>query len=164
MHSNLIPRILFFSLCLAGLFACSRQSPSVKAEGYGITVRYGQPSKNGRVIFGELVPYGKVWRTGANEATEITFSKNVTFGGQPVSAGTYTLFTIPETDKWTVILNSVTGQWGAYNYDKHKDKNVLTTQIEPRTLESVVEKLTFEIDSQGIGMAWDNVKIFIPVE
>ena len=94
--------LLFFAL-LAGTtgFATAQEkkgppaSPRMTAEGKNVKVSYGQPSKKGRVIFGELVPYGKVWRLGANEATEITFEKDGSFGGKPVKAGTYTLFTIP---------------------------------------------------------------------
>ena len=107
--------ILFF--LLAGLFvlpACSqsRKSPHETVEGDNIKVSYGRPYKKGREVFGGLEKYGKVWRTGADEATEITFTKDGTFGGKPVKAGTYTLFTIPEKDKWTVILNSQLGTVG----------------------------------------------------
>src|SRR6476660_6493757 len=101
--------LLFMSvIVLSVLGSCAQApvSPKASAEGKGVKVTYGQPSKKGREIFGKLVPFGQVWRTGANEASEITFNKDVTVGGKPVKAGTYTLFTIPKETEWTVILNS----------------------------------------------------------
>jgi hypothetical protein len=96
---------------------------TLKYESTYVKVTYGRPHKKGREIFGELVPYGKIWRTGANEATEITFTNDVLINKKKLKAGTYTIFTIPEKDKWKVIFNSDLGQWGAYNYNA--DKNVL---------------------------------------
>jgi len=104
-------QILFLSMVLLStvFIKCSSQppkSPKITVEGKDIKVVYGQPSKKGRVIFGELVPYGQVWRTGANEATEITFAKPAHFAGKDIAAGTYSFFTIPNENEWTVILNS----------------------------------------------------------
>src|SRR5271167_2889262 len=107
-------------------------SPKATAEGKNVKVTYGQPSKRARVIFGGLVPYGEVWRTGANEATEITFSKNVIIDKKEIKAGTYTLFTIPNKDKWTIILNSQLKQWGAFGYEKIKADDVLHTDVPVR--------------------------------
>src|SRR5689334_21166928 len=93
----------------------SRPSATAVYEtgGMKIQVNYCRPSKKGRVVFVQLGPYRKVWRTGANDATDITFTQPVTSGDKPVEAGTYTLFTIPQPDQWTVILNSELDQWGA---------------------------------------------------
>src|SRR5690606_27838717 len=77
-----------------------------------LKITYSQPHKKGREIFGELVPYGKVWRTGANEATEITISKAIQVNGTLLKAGTYTLFTIPNKAQWTIIINQGVGLWG----------------------------------------------------
>lgn len=110
---------------------------------FGLTtveVAYSRPSMRGREIFGGLVPYGEVWRTGANEATRITFSTDVTFGGEPVPAGTYALFTIPAEGEWTAILNSVTGQWGAYAYDPQND--VVRVKAKASKLAEPVESFT----------------------
>ena len=87
-----------------------------------VRLTYGRPSVNGRTIFAEdgLVPYGEVWRTGANEATTISFSSDVTIEGESLSAGTYSLYTIPGADTWTIIFNNVANQWGT-NYDESKD-------------------------------------------
>lgn len=117
--------VLFLAMFATAAFAQERkapQSPTITSESANITVKYGQPSKRGRVIFGGLEQYGKVWRTGANAATEITFKKDVNFGGKPVKAGTYTLFSIPEEKEWTVILNSELKQFGAFGYEKSKTK------------------------------------------
>src|SRR5258707_15507366 len=100
------------------------KSPHDTVKTKDITVTYGRPYKKGREIFGKLEPFGKVYRCGADEATQITFDKDVTFGDKPVKAGTYALFVIPEEKQWTIILNSKLGQWGAYDYDKNKDKDV----------------------------------------
>ena len=87
-------------------------SPKATAENDIAKITYGQPSKRDRVIFGDLVPYNQVWRTGANEATIITLKKDAMLGDKKVKAGTYTLFTIPGEQSWKVILNGKTGQWG----------------------------------------------------
>ncbi|SHL63068.1 Protein of unknown function [Chitinophaga jiangningensis] len=142
----------------------ARKSPKVTTEANGIKVVYGQPSKNGREIFGKLEQYGKVWRTGANEATEITFSKDVNFGGKPVKAGTYTLFSIPDPKTWTVILNSKLGQWGAYDYDKVKDQNVVEVKVNRQALSTPVEKLTFTLPGNAVVFEWDDTKISVPVK
>lgn len=166
-------------LIMAGLFVLASQislvaqdkkeapkSPKVTTESKEVKVTYGQPSKRGRVIFGQLVPYGEVWRTGANEATEITFKKDVMIGGKEVKSGTYTLFTIPQKDKWTIILNSELRQWGAYDYEKHKDKDVLKTEV-PVKKAPLHEKLTYSFteisDGVTLGIAWDEVAVYVPI-
>ncbi|MFB6454883.1 DUF2911 domain-containing protein [Chitinophaga sp. Hz27] len=141
-----------------------RKSPHVTAESKDIKVVYGQPSKNGREIFGKLVPFGQVWRAGADEATEITFAKDATFGGKPVKAGTYTLFTIPEQKEWTIILNTTLKQWGAYSYDKIKDKNVLEVKVPAEKVKAPVEKLTYTVGAKSVDIAWDETKVAIPVK
>ncbi|MGB5508054.1 DUF2911 domain-containing protein, partial [Robiginitalea sp.] len=93
---------------------------SYKVSDKAVRIVYGRPQLKGRSM-GDLAPAGKVWRTGANEAPEITFYKDVTFGGQSVKAGTYSLFTIPGDKQWTVILNKNLNQWGAYSYDEAAD-------------------------------------------
>ncbi len=128
-------------------------------------VIYSRPKKNGRQIFGNLVPYGKVWRTGANEATEITFYEDVNFGGKSVDAGTYSLFTIPNKDKWTVILNNDLNQWGAYQYDSSKD--VARVEVDAKSTVAPVE--TFSITNKKVDMGqhlllgWDDTYIEVPV-
>jgi len=130
-----------------------------------ITVKYSRPNTKGRKIFGELEPYGSVWRTGANSATVITFTEDVTFEGQPVPAGQYALFTIPANGDWTVILNKSTEQWGAYDYKEADD--FLRVRVKPQTSKDKVE--TFEIDFADVyptkavlTLAWDHT--LIPVQ
>ncbi|NNE34204.1 MAG: DUF2911 domain-containing protein, partial [Rhodothermales bacterium] len=90
-------------------------------DGTYVKIVYSSPRKRGREIFGGLVPYGEVWRTGANEATELTVTNGVLLNGNVLAAGTYALFTIPGDEQWTVIINRNLGQWGAYDYDPEAD-------------------------------------------
>jgi hypothetical protein len=127
-----------------------------------LVVTYGRPSMNGREVFGKLVPYGKVWRVGADEATTVTFEKNATFGGKPIKAGTYALFAIPNADKWTVILNSQPKQWGLA-HEANKDKDVLSVDVPVMKLSSPVEKLTYSVSGKGIKIEWEKTAVMIPV-
>lgn len=133
---------------------------TVKYESTYIKITYGRPHKKNREIFGELVPYGKVWRTGANEATEITLTKDVIINKKRLAAGTYTIFTIPQKDSWKVIFNTDLGQWGAYNYNP--DKNELVIDAEVTTMDTVYEPFTIEFqlqdDSTNLLMMWDKTK------
>ena len=142
-------------------------SPTITAESpdKNIKVVYGQPSKRGRVIFGEsgLEKYGKVWRTGANAATEVTFKNDVMFGGKMVKAGTYTLFTIPGEKEWSVLLNSTLGEWGAFGYDKIKDKDVAMVKVPVSMNKTPMEKLTITPANSSIAIAWDNMTVSVPV-
>ena len=160
-------QLLFMSVMVLSILGSCAQppaSPKASAEGKDVKVTYGQPSKKGREIFGKLVPYGEVWRTGANEATEITFAKDVTVGGKPVKAGTYTLFTIPTENEWTVILNSQLKQWGAYDYGKHKDKDVAQFTVPSSKTSAVVEKLTYSFTPENdLVIAWDDRQISVPI-
>ncbi len=105
-----------------------------------ITVAYSRPNTKGRKIFGGLEPYGKVWRTGANNATVLTFTDEVTIEGNKVPAGEYALFTIPDANEWTIILNKTTKQWGAYEYKQADD--FLRFKIKPAKTVTPVETFT----------------------
>jgi hypothetical protein len=141
------------------------QSPRITAEGKTVKISYGQPSKNNRRIFGKLIPYGEVWRTGDQEATEITFMKNATFGTKPVKAGTYTLFTIPGSKEWIFILNSELHQWGAYNYDKIKSKDVLQITVPASTISgAAVEKFTITLPAGKLVLEWDKTRVEVPIK
>ena len=140
------------------------KSPHVTVENNGVKVVYGQPSKRGRIIFGTLEPFGKVWRTGADQATQITFSKNVLFGGRPVKAGTYTFFSIPDRQTWTVILNGKLGQWGAFDYDKNKGQDVVSVKVKRQALSTPTEKLTFTLPGNAVVFEWDDTKISVPLK
>jgi hypothetical protein len=127
-------------------------------------VIYSRPSKNDREIFGKLVPYGQVWRTGANEATEITFYRDVILGERQVAAGTYSLYTIPNEDDWTIIINSNTTQWGN-EYDATKNVLEFTAEslISPTSIESF--SISFADQDQGIilFLGWDDTIVPVPI-
>ncbi len=142
-------------------------SPRITAESPNkmIKIAYGQPVRKGRELFGPngLEKYGAVWRTGANEATEITFAKDMMFGGKMVKAGTYSLFTIPAANEWTVILNSTLGQWGAYDYDKIKGTDVAQVKVPAKNGGANVEKLTITPTNNDLTIAWGETKVVVPV-
>ena len=140
-----------------------RKSPHETITNGNVSVTYGRPSMKGRNIFGTLVPYGEVWRAGADEATEIKFSSDGTFGGKPVSAGTYTLFVIPSEKEWNVILNSELKQWGAYEYEKFKDKNVVEVSAPVETMQAPVEMFTIRFADKQMIMEWERSRISLPV-
>jgi hypothetical protein len=139
-------------------------SPKMTAENALFKVTYGAPSKKGREIFGGLVPFDQVWRTGANEATEITFKKDVTVGDKAVKAGTYTLFTIPTATDWSFILNSELKQWGAYGYDKIKDKDVIKIKVASAKINDVQEMFTIAATNKGLDLIWDKTKVSVPIK
>ena len=141
-----------------------RKSPHDTITANNIKIRYGRPYKKGREIFGELESYGKVWRAGADEATEITFDKDCTFGDKKLKAGTYTLFATPNKTDWTIILNGKLGQWGAFEYDKNKDQNVLQTSVPVKNLDAAVEQLTMTIKKNGLRIEWDKTSVFVPIK
>jgi hypothetical protein len=131
-----------------------------------VRVIYSRPQKDNRVIFGQLVEYDKVWRLGANEATEIEFFKDATVGGKKISKGRYTIYAIPTETKWTIILNKDTDTWGAFVYDDKKD--VLRTDVPVQALTTPVEvfSMTFNKTDKGTDLfiAWDNVGVNLPIE
>lgn len=126
--------------------ALPRVSPNAAvSQTIGVTemrISYGRPSVRDRTIFGDLVPYGDVWRTGANEATTVSFSTPVQINGESLDAGTYAFFTIPEQEEWTLIFNNEAEQWGAYNYDEGAD--ALRVTVEPQEMEAT-EMMTFSV-------------------
>ena len=130
-----------------------------------IRVTYSRPLKNGREVFGKLVPYGEVWRTGANEATEIKFFQDVDFGGKKVKAGSYSLFTIPGEKEWTVILNGDLDYWGAYKYNQKND--VVRVPATVGSLSEPLENFSIQFDKKGdkqgvLRLAWDTTVAEVP--
>ena len=146
-----------------------RKSPheTVKAtiDGATITVEYGRPSMKGRKVMGELVPFGKVWRTGADEATTLTTDKELQIGGTIVPAGKYTLFTLPGQTDWQLIVNKQTGQWGT-EYDQKQDLG--RVPLKKTATSAPVEQLTISVDKNPAGggllrIAWENTALTAPV-
>jgi hypothetical protein len=131
-----------------------------------ITIKYSRPGVKGRQIWGGLVPYDTIWRTGANEATVITFSDDVMINGQKLGKGSYALFTIPHKDSWDIVFNSQAEQWGAFTHDKSKD--VLTVTAKPEKAE-YREWMEFEVpemttDTAKIAIRWENLAVPFTVD
>lgn len=145
-----------------------RMSPtmisSMNVDGAYIKVVYGMPQKRDREVFGALVPYNQVWRTGADEATEITFTKDMVFGGVDVPAGHYSLFSIPTESEWTIILNNGLGQWGAFRYNEELD--FARFSVASHELDEVWEGFRILlVNTDGnltLEMKWDQTGVTIP--
>ena len=157
-------RVLLVSvaLSLCTIAWAQRKSPHESTSGViagkKITIEYGRPYKKGRKIFGGLEPFGKVWRTGADEATTLTTEADLMVGGIHVPAGTYGLFTIPDDGKWTLVLNKTAKQWGAFDYDESQDLG--RTAMKVSSLDSPLEQLTITIEPASgkngvLKVAWD---------
>jgi hypothetical protein len=175
---NLLSKSIFaltlFTFLFASLAALAqddkskRPSPHKKANGKignaDVTIEYGSPSVKGRKIFGSLEQYGKVWRTGANEATTFEVSSDVTIEGQDLPAGKYSLFTIPGETEWVIIFNKVANQWGAYSYKDAED--ALRVNVKSKKSPNFEEQLVFNVDSKNgkITFAWENTLVEFKVK
>lgn len=179
MNSNLIRLKRLFlmasTLAVAALSQAQLQTPAasphaVLKQTVGLTeveVEYSRPSVKDREIFGELVPYGEIWRTGANQATKLTFSDDVTLGGENIPAGSYALYTIPGKKEWTLIIYSSTELWGAFGHDPSKD--VARIKVKPQALKQPVESLTIGFDhlrndGARLFLAWDKTQVATELE
>lgn len=125
-------------------------------DGVKVTVEYGSPNVKERKIWGGLVPFDKIWRTGANEASTFTVDKDVTVEGKKLAAGTYGLFTIPGEMEWTFIFNKVAKQWGTGKYDAAQD--ALRIKVKPKKAEHV-EAMTFKIDGKHVILLWEKLAV-----
>lgn len=126
---------------------------------------YGRPQKNGRAIFGELVEYGKVWRLGANEATEIEFFRDVKINDIKVKKGRYSMYSIPYEDKWTIIINKETDTWGSFKYDEKNDILRMDVPVQKQTETAETFVMAFEKSDMGADLviAWEDVKLNLPI-
>lgn len=134
-----------------------------------VEIEYSRPYKKGRAIFGGLVPYGKVWRTGANEATTFSMNKPIMFGGKSVPPGKYTLWTVPGRQQWTVILNGKMYGWGIDddgNASRDPMADVAKANALVTTLTEPVEQFTMEVvqDPTSLVLKWDSVLVSVPLE
>lgn len=129
-------------------------------EGVGVILEYGRPNVKGREIWGGLVPYDKVWRTGANEATTFSIDKDVMVEGEELAAGTYGLFTIPGESEWVVIFNKVPDQWGAMKYDEGED--ALRVTVTPEEAE-FVESMEFAVEDADVVLRWENLAVPVTI-
>jgi len=148
-----------------------KASPAVTATGKAgdanITINYSSPAVKGRKIWGELVPYGKVWRAGANQATTFETDKAIKIEGKELPAGKYSLFAQPGENEWQLIFNSETGQWGIKrtgeaNFDPAK--NVLTVNVKPVASSTMNERLTYEVGGKGFTMKWENLEVPVTIK
>jgi hypothetical protein len=155
---------LFVSLSSFGQkkIASPRDSVSGKIGKANITINYGSPSVKGRVIWGDLVPYNKVWRAGANEATTFTTDQAVQVEGKNLAAGGYGFFVIPGEKEWTIIFNKTAKQWGAYEY-KEKD-DVLRVAVKANKSAALNERLVYKITASGIILAWENLEVPVSIK
>lgn len=148
-----------------------RPSPPATATGKigdaTIIIDYSSPSVKGRKIFGGILPYGKLWRAGANEATMFQTDKDITVEGKKLAAGKYSFFATPGENEWTIFFNSETGQWGdKKGGDANMDpaKTVLTVVVKPKKLKELNEKLEYAVRSNGFGFKWENTDVFVRVK
>ncbi len=163
-------RTYLIGLILLSFFAFDLQAQNTKSpkssseETIGdlnVKINYSAPSVRGRKIWGDLVPYNKVWRTGADNATTVQFNKDVTVDGQALKAGKYALFTIPGEKEWTVIFNNNPDQWGAYKYDESLD--ALRVKAQPKEYQ-MTEQLLIDVDPNGIiSISWDRMRVEVQV-
>ena len=147
----------------------NRPSPpataSGKVNGATITINYGSPSVKGRPVWdasSTLAPYGKVWRSGANEATTFETDKDVTVEGKTLAAGKYGFFTIPGEKEWTIIFNKVANQWGAFKYDQGQD--ALRVMAKPAKSAQMNERLVYDVTGKGVVLRWENVELPITIQ
>ncbi|MBS1600038.1 MAG: DUF2911 domain-containing protein [Bacteroidetes bacterium] len=138
-----------------------------KVDNANIAIIYSSPSVKGRQIWGSLVPYDKVWRAGANEATIFTTDQDIKVEGKTLHAGKYSLYAIPGQSEWTIIFNSQTGQWGIQHSGETTEdpsKDVLRVKVKPQKSDSMNEQLTYTIDDRGFALLWENLKIPVSVK
>jgi hypothetical protein len=165
--------VAVLALCLMAMLGSAQNakpSPAAKAsctlvDGKSITVDYSSPRAKGRKIFGGLVPYGDVWRAGANEATTFVTTSDVMVGGSHVPAGKYTMFAIPNKDKWTLIISKKTGEWGIPY--PGADSDLVRVDMKASTLPAAVENFTIALDKAGNGctlkMEWETTRASVEI-
>ena len=164
--------IVLSALIVLGVFSLQAQDkkdrPSPPAEASGkigsanITIKYSSPAVKGRTVWGDLVPYGEVWRAGANEATIFETDKDITVEGMALPKGKYSFFTIPGESEWVIIFNKNPEQWGAYSYDESMD--ALRVTVKPAKSSAMNERLTYAVNKKGIVLSWENLDVPVSVK
>lgn len=163
--------LVTLSFFVLTLLACAQEDPAKRpsppanaecklASGKTVKVAYSSPRMKGRKIYGGLVPYGKVWRTGANEATALTTDANLTAGGKDIPAGNYTIFTVPNADKWTLVISKKTGEWGTDYPGEGQDLARVDMTVSKTS--APVENFTIGFDSKGssctMNIDWESTR------
>jgi len=171
-----MPKLLSIAATSALILGCAQLAPaqyhsphestSIEVGGHKVTITYGRPSLHGRKMIGEHEPYGKVWRTGADQCTTIETNADLDINGLTVPKGTYGLFTIPEPDSWTLILSKNAKQWGAFSYKESEDLG--RTKMKVSKLSSPVEEFTISMTPAGsnafaLKLSWQDVEASVPV-
>jgi Protein of unknown function (DUF2911) len=165
-----VPSSMILAIFMGATLMAQKPSPADKAEvtlnGKKITIEYSRPSMRGRKILGGLVPYGQVWRTGANEATSLTTAADLLIGDAKVPAGKYTLYTLPGEDSWKLIINKQTGQWGT-EYEQSQDLARVTMQ--KTKTDGPVEQFKISFDKKSdstalLVMEWEDTRVTVPVK
>lgn len=178
MRKSILINVVFAALAALPLVA-QQQPPALKTPRVSqhavvtqtvglteMTITYSRPGVKGRKVFGELVPYGKVWRTGANEATKISFSDDVTIDGKPLPKGTYSLHTIPGEHEWTIIFNKVADQWGSFSYKESEDALRVTAKPHaiPFTEWFTIDVPQVSTDKATVELRWDTTGVPFTVD
>ena len=142
-----------------------KASPAATATGKigaaAVTVKYSSPLVKGRAIWGGLVPYGQVWRAGADEATTVEFGQPVTVEGKALPAGKYGFFVIPTAKQWTIVFNKVPNQWGAFKYDQKQD--ALRVMVTPRKA-AMTERLAYQVTPKGLTLHWEKLEALVMIK
>ena len=166
---------LFYFLTFATISFCQTQTPSrlvplemanIRFEDSYIKVTYSRPDMNGRKIFGELIPFSKIWTPGQNESAEIILTRDILINEDTLDAGAYSIFIIPSLDRWIVIFNTEVGQWGTYHYNEKF--NAIEFEVPVTALTDTHETLTIEFDNKGkketsIRILWEYTLVEIPI-
>lgn len=162
---------LSFAMLLMSTQIWSQASPAATATGKAgdaaITINYSSPSVKGRQIWGGLVPYDKVWRAGANQATIFQTDKDIKVGGKALPAGKYSLYALVSEKEWTIIFNSQTGQWGI-NRDgsttEDPAKDVIRVTVKPVKSATMNERLVYTINNKGFVLSWENLDVPVSIK
>ena len=162
---------LITSLLWAQGDRANRPSPPATASGKikdaNITINYSSPAVKGRKIFGDLVPYGQVWRAGANEATIFETDKAIKVEGKPLPAGKYSLYAIPGEKEWTIVFNKQTGQWGVKRggaTSRDESQDALTVKVKPKKASGMNERLAYDVNDKGFVLRWENVEVPVSIK
>jgi hypothetical protein len=161
--------LLLSVIAISNLFAQSgkpRQSPKTTASGKigdaTVTITYGSPSVNGRKIWGNIVPLGKVWRAGANEATIIETDKDLLIQGKKLAAGKYSIYALPDENEWQIFINSQIGQWGierSGESTRKPESDVIVVKVKPSISSTLQESLVYTITNNGFALKWEYVEV-----
>lgn len=163
--------VLSFVLSCITSLGWSQESPAATAtgtiNGANISIKYSSPSVRGRQIWGALVPYGKVWRAGANLATVLETDKDITIEGKKLAAGKYSIYAIPGETEWTIIVNAQTGQWGITRQGEttaDPAKDVFRVTVKPVKSASMNEALVYTINENGFVLSWENLDVPVSIK